>query len=229
MPIPRGIGLEIDALGQRALSRVVFIACMHNNANFGKWQEEMSTAASPVRRSSVMAGLVPAIHVATLQPCPHRIAETQGLSSHRRCRLTTWMAGTSPAMTLRPYSAHGQTSSCIIMHYSNLRADAVSVVSASSAPFASAARKNRRSHGKRRLRLLEMRLMFDPSRIRRRPANRCGSRSLGPARACHTGRRALNGEDRDAPIVDDSAMFQDLKPGSSQASFQPRKAASTSR
>jgi hypothetical protein len=38
MPISRGIGLEIDALGQRAVSRVAFIGYMHNNAYYGKWQ-----------------------------------------------------------------------------------------------------------------------------------------------------------------------------------------------
>ena len=39
VPVPGGIGLEIDALGQRALSRVVFIGDMHNNAYYGKSQE----------------------------------------------------------------------------------------------------------------------------------------------------------------------------------------------
>ena len=50
--IARGLGLEIDALGQRALSRVVFIACMHNNAYHGKWQAGNIPAAIPSWPSS---------------------------------------------------------------------------------------------------------------------------------------------------------------------------------
>src|SRR5580658_1026188 len=113
------------------------------------------------------------------------------------------MAGTSPAMTLRPSRRHGQTSSCIIIHYSNLRVDAVSLDLDLCLFDANQPRAKIGDRGERLVRLLGMRRMlaslqdFD---IDRRIDEVLDLLVLSerPVRVVIT----LNGEDRNAPIVD---------------------------
>ena len=76
VPIPRGIGLEIDALGQTALSRVVFIGYMHNNAYYGEGQGRILSDAQ---------------HFASLRDTRRR---------NRHCELGEAVQGSSPASPL---------------------------------------------------------------------------------------------------------------------------------